>query len=101
MAAGVPAVASPVGVNRAIIRHGENGLLADTPEEWAGGLARLIEDAALRARLGQAARRTVEAEYSLARCSEAFVAVLRDVCESRPARTPSAPAMGAKESVNV
>jgi glycosyltransferase involved in cell wall biosynthesis len=101
MAAGLPAVASPVGVNRSIIRHGENGLLAGTPEEWAGGLVRLIEDAALRARLGQAARRTVEAQYSLARCSEAFVAVLRDVCEARPVRTPSSPSVGSKEAVNV
>lgn len=101
MAAGVPAVASPVGVNRSIIRHGDNGLLADTPEEWTGALASLIEDPALRARLGQAACRTVEARYSLARCSEAFVAVLRDVCATSRVRTQSPPAARSKEAMNV
>ncbi|MEW6683054.1 MAG: glycosyltransferase family 4 protein [Nitrospirota bacterium] len=98
MAAGLPAVASPVGVNRSIIRHGENGLLADTPEEWAGALLGLIENPALRARLGHAARRTVEAQYSLARCSEAFVAVLREVCKIT---APSAATVDSKEAVNV
>ncbi|TXT23607.1 MAG: group 1 glycosyl transferase, partial [Planctomycetota bacterium] len=34
MAAGVPAVASPVGVNTAIIRNQITGWLASTPDEW-------------------------------------------------------------------
>jgi glycosyltransferase involved in cell wall biosynthesis len=101
MAAGLPAVASPVGVNRSIIQDGENGLLADTPDEWSDALGRLIENSSLRSRLGRAARRTVETRYSLARCSDALVAVLREVCERRPVRAPSAPAMGSKEAVNV
>lgn len=101
MAAGLPAVASPVGVNRSIIQHGENGLLADTPDEWGEALVQLIQHPARRAQLGRAARRTVETRYSLARCSEAFVAVLREVCGTRPVRAPSAPAMGSKQAVNV
>jgi hypothetical protein len=100
MAAGLPAIASPVGVNRSIIRHGENGFLAETPAEWGAALARLIEDPSLRARLGQAARRTVEMEYSLARCSDAFVAVLRDACDAQHGRTPSASVTGSKHAVN-
>lgn len=90
MAAGLPAIASPVGMNRSIIRHGENGYLAGTPEEWGAALIRLIETPSLRTRLGQAARRTVETEYSLARCSDAFVAVLREACDAQPAHTSSA-----------
>jgi glycosyltransferase involved in cell wall biosynthesis len=87
-------------VNRSIIRHGENGLLADTPEQWAGALSGLIEDPALRARLGQAARRTLEAQYSLAQCSQALVALLRDVCQQD--RSPASPAsVESKEAVNV
>lgn len=101
MASGLPAVASPVGVNRSIIQHGENGLLADTPNEWGKALAQLILHPARRAQLGGAARRTVETQYSLARCSEAFVAVLREVCGTRPVRAPLAPAMGSKPAVNV
>ncbi len=34
MAAGKPVIASPVGANRAAVRHEVNGLLAETPEQW-------------------------------------------------------------------
>lgn len=65
MAVGMPAVASPVGVNRDIIREGENGLLAVTEDDWYRQLALLCHDSALRKRIGASARRTVEARYSL------------------------------------
>jgi glycosyltransferase involved in cell wall biosynthesis len=66
MALGVPAVVSPVGVNREIVRDGENGLLADDADAWEQALARLLADAELRARLGAAGRRTVERDFSAA-----------------------------------
>lgn len=99
MAAGLPAIASPVGVNRTIVRHGENGLLADTPEEWREALSRLIHDPSLRARLGKAARYTVETQFALAKCSEALVAVLHDVCGTQPIRGESDRAVASKEAV--
>jgi len=64
MALSIPAVASPVGVNREIIKHGENGLLASTEDEWEQSLARLLSDVSLRRELGRAGRATVEQEYS-------------------------------------
>lgn len=65
MALEIPTIMSPVGVNTEIIRDGENGFLATTPEEWTEKLSRLIEDPALRQRLGSQARRTVEERYSV------------------------------------
>ncbi|MEO6545255.1 MAG: glycosyltransferase family 4 protein [Nitrospiraceae bacterium] len=65
MALGLPAVASPIGVNREIISDGANGFLASTKEEWHATLIRLCRDSELRIRIGQAARKTVESEYSL------------------------------------
>jgi glycosyltransferase involved in cell wall biosynthesis len=65
MACGVPVVASPVGVNREIIRDGENGFLAATDEEWLEKLLLLAGDEALRRRLGQKGRESVEKNYSL------------------------------------
>lgn len=65
MGAGVPAVASPVGVNADILRDGENGYLAHTQEEWVEKLSRLCQDPGLRARIGRAARHTVKENYSL------------------------------------
>ncbi len=65
MAVGIPAVASPVGVNQEIIKSGENGFLATTTEEWCSHLLGLCRNAELRCRMGEAARRTVEERYSL------------------------------------
>lgn len=65
MACGVPVVASPVGVNREIINDGENGFLAATDGEWLEKLSLLARDEALRRRLGQKGRETVEKHYSL------------------------------------
>lgn len=66
LACGLPAVASPVGVNSDILVNGENGLLAMTEDEWYVQLHALCRQPHLRARLGQAGRRTVESRYSLA-----------------------------------
>ncbi len=66
LAVGLPAVASPVGVNADIIVNGENGWLASTEQEWHERLESLCRDSQLRSRMGQAGRRTVETRYSLA-----------------------------------
>ena len=65
MAAAVPVVCSPVGVNAEIVQEGANGLLASDPEAWQRALASLADDAALRARLGDAGLGTVLEAYSL------------------------------------
>ncbi len=64
MALGIPPVVAPVGVNATLVRHGENGLHARSEDEWVEALRRLLDEPALRARLGAEARRTVEAAYS-------------------------------------
>jgi glycosyltransferase involved in cell wall biosynthesis len=65
MACGVPVVASPVGINREIIKDGENGFLAATGNEWLEKLFLLACDEKLRRRLGRKGRETVEKNYSL------------------------------------
>jgi len=65
MACGLPVVASPVGANVDIVRHGENGFLAADDAAWRDALERLIASPSLRARMGRAGRARVEAEYSL------------------------------------
>jgi len=77
MAAGVPCVASPVGVNKEIIQDGVNGFLAATPQEWKEKLSLLIEDAALRQRLSRAGRHTVENWYSLQAQAPRLLEILR------------------------
>ena len=66
MALGIPAICSPTGVNREIISHGQNGLLATSTDDWVEALERLLTSETLRQRLGAAGRATVEARYSAA-----------------------------------
>jgi len=65
MALGVPTVATAIGTIFRIIRNGENGFLADSPEAWAAHLQKLMEDASLREAIGKAAVHTVADEYSI------------------------------------
>lgn len=65
MACGLPVVASSVGANVDIVRHGENGFLASSDLEWRESLQRLIDDPPLRHRMGRAGRRCVEDHYSI------------------------------------
>ena len=51
----------------AVVTDGEDGLLADTPDEWEAALARLVEDASLRRTLWKEQRRRVAREHSLER----------------------------------
>jgi glycosyltransferase involved in cell wall biosynthesis len=64
MALGIPTLMSPVGVNTEIIRDGENGYLPRTDAGWIERLSELVESAEMRARIGDAGRRTVEEHYS-------------------------------------
>ncbi len=65
MALGIPAVASPVGVNSEIIRQGVTGWLATTSDEWTFLLRQLLSDAIHRAAVVVAARKVVEERYSI------------------------------------
>ena len=59
-AAGLPSVASPVGINAQYVQHGVTGFHATSISEWIDMMTRLIQDEQLRARMGQAARASAE-----------------------------------------
>jgi glycosyltransferase involved in cell wall biosynthesis len=74
MAAGLPVVTSPVGVNAEYVTPDQTGLWAETTEDWVAAIARLAADPAARQQLGQAGRRRAENEFDFS--------VLREkVCE--------------------
>ncbi len=79
MAAGLPAVASPVGANSDIVLPGVTGFLAADGEGWRSALRKLAADTALRRRLGEAGRARVEAEYSIRRWLPAWLELLENV----------------------
>lgn len=51
--AGMPVVASPVGMNSEVVVEGVNGFLATTPDDWYRALDRLLSDPGLRVALGR------------------------------------------------
>jgi glycosyltransferase involved in cell wall biosynthesis len=64
MALGTPVVSTTKGAEGLDVSHGENILLADTPNEFAAQTVALLRDAGLRERLAQHARKLVETRYN-------------------------------------
>jgi len=59
-AMGKPVVSTTIGCEGLDARDRENILIADTPEGFARAINTLLEDGALRLKVGQEARKTVE-----------------------------------------
>lgn len=83
MALEIPTIMSPVGVNTEIIRDGVNGYLASTEEEWIAKLTLLINDPALRKRLGKAGRQTVIEKYSVEANKHKYLEVFQKAAKAR------------------
>lgn len=79
MACGLPVIVSQIPGNVELVQHERSGLLfpVDNERALAEELLTLIERPALRARLGRAARATVENEYSLDSVAARYVALYR------------------------
>jgi glycosyltransferase involved in cell wall biosynthesis len=77
MGCSVPAVMSPVGVNKEIVRHNENGMLVKDDQEWLSALSILIEDRGLRERMGKEGRKTVLEKYSVAANEDKYLQVFK------------------------
>jgi hypothetical protein len=83
MAAGIPVVASPVGVNKQIVEHGVNGFLAETEEDWDRAIRTLAGNARMREEMGAAGRSKVERRYSLQVAGPTLVRLLREAYQAR------------------
>lgn len=77
MALGIVPVGTPMASNPEVIRHGENGFLADSDTEWVDYLKQLSQDGDLRRRLSAEAARDAEAKYSLNANREKVVVAFR------------------------
>jgi hypothetical protein len=79
MGCGLPVVASPVGVNREIVRNEATGYLATSEDEWRVSLRRLLEDPQLRFAMGVRARERAVADYSLVTHAPRLIEVFRSL----------------------
>jgi hypothetical protein len=77
MAAGVPVVASPVGVNRSLVEQSRAGFLAESDDEWESAISTLAADPALRAEFGAAGRAFVTHYADVDGQADTLAALLR------------------------
>lgn len=77
MAAGIPCVASPVGVNNSIIKEGENGFLAGSDCEWLDSLKLLLQDSGLRNKLSASGRKQAVEFYDRKICFSQLIKLLK------------------------
>ncbi len=93
LAHGIPVVATPVGGHPDLLRHGENALLVppgDVPA-LTGALAALLDDPALRARIGRAGRATFSANLDIRVIESRFAELYGEIRDApRPDRLPRA-----------
>jgi len=91
MAAGLPMVATRVTGTREVVRDGDTGLLVDVGDAsaLADALARLIDDATLRARMGARGREVVHAEYDEALIVRRLERIYRVSLERRGIGVPA------------
>jgi glycosyltransferase involved in cell wall biosynthesis len=81
MALGIVPVGTPMASNPEVIRHGENGFLAGSDDEWVEYLTTLVKDDKLRNEMSAKAAADAQAKYSLEantpKIIEAFRAALK------------------------
>lgn len=84
MACGLPAVATHVGGIPKVVIDGETGLLVppDDEEALADAIKRLLDSPSLCRKMGKAARRHIEAHYSIESVTDQHIALYQKVAGS-------------------
>ncbi len=72
-AVGLPSVASRVGVNEQVIIHGTSGFLCENEKDWIHYTTMLLEETEKRKRMGESARKHIEANYSKLAIEDSFM----------------------------
>ncbi len=83
MAMGRPVVSTTLGIEGLDVADGENFLRADNAGEFSRAILALLDDAALRRRIADAARRLTEARFSWSRVAAQFSAICARAMERR------------------
>jgi glycosyltransferase involved in cell wall biosynthesis len=77
--AGVPAVCTPVGVNRDIVQDHVNGFWAQDEEQWEERLLTLVQEEKLCREMGRLGRETVENLYTVEVNAPRWLGILKEV----------------------
>lgn len=79
MAAALPVVVSPVGMNVQVLAHGPCGVAARSTDEWVNALLELLDQPTSARAMGHEGRRIVEAHYCRSVVGTRLAALLRSV----------------------
>jgi glycosyltransferase involved in cell wall biosynthesis len=90
MAVGTPVVTTSKGAEGLDVEHGENILIADSPEAFAKAVLRVLDDFVLRARLAANGRRLVERLYTWDRIGNLLEEVIDEARTVHRGHSPSA-----------
>jgi sugar transferase (PEP-CTERM/EpsH1 system associated) len=93
MAMGRVVVSTAVGAEGLPVRHNENIILADKPEDFARQAVELLRNSLLRTRISRAARALVEENYSWRSVARVFDTVFQRVVANRPQTDDSKPSV--------
>ena len=77
MAAGIPSIASPVGINREIIIDDKTGFLAENKENWIASIQFFLDKPEKRIIFGKESRRIAEKQYSREVCFDRMKNILQ------------------------
>lgn len=77
MAAALPVIVSPVGMNQQVLEKGYIGLSAQTEDQWLDALEALYRDRSLCGTMGKTGRQVVEQHYSVAIIADKLADIFR------------------------
>jgi glycosyltransferase involved in cell wall biosynthesis len=85
MATGLPSVVSGIGGNTDLIANDQTGRLVvkSSPDAWSQALVELLQDSDRARRLGAAARRRVDGQFSLRAVVDRYLEIYRQMIEGR------------------
>lgn len=75
----LPVIASPVGMNKEVVKENINGFLADTQNEWYDAFYKYIKDPVLRKQHGQAGFQLVTSIFNLSIASDTMASIIKNV----------------------
>lgn len=83
-----PAIASPVGINKELIRPGINGFLPETEDQWLEAFRYLRDNPEISERMGRSGQVLVRSRFDLSLWGRRVAALLREAIQPQPAPRP-------------
>lgn len=77
MASGLPVIANSIGVHPEMIRHGHNGFLADTIDDWIDSIQYLHSSLSIRETMGDCSRQIAKTSYSTVNALDKWVKLFK------------------------